>query len=98
MSSPASSCDAPKAALPRDAEREPGRLPGMAARAVATLSLLAIVGTAAPAVPAVPVVPPVAAEQARVAFRWRDPRIAESSGLAAATREPGVWFTHNDSG
>jgi hypothetical protein len=31
-------------------------------------------------------------------FRFRDPRIAESSGVAVATREPGVYFTHDDSG
>src|SRR6185369_14434409 len=40
----------------------------------------------------------VVTEPAHAAFRWRDDRIAESSGLAAATREPAVWFTHNDSG
>ncbi|MDX6210658.1 MAG: hypothetical protein QOE24_3049 [Frankiales bacterium] len=34
----------------------------------------------------------------RVLFHLADPRIAESSGIAEATREPGVWFTHNDSG
>jgi hypothetical protein len=34
----------------------------------------------------------------RVLFHLADQRIAESSGIALATREPGVWFTHNDSG
>ncbi|TDD74072.1 hypothetical protein E1293_30100 [Actinomadura darangshiensis] len=34
----------------------------------------------------------------RVAFTIRDPRITESSGLAASTRHPGVVYTHNDSG
>jgi hypothetical protein len=34
----------------------------------------------------------------RVLFHLTDQRIGESSGIAIATREPGVWFTHNDSG
>jgi hypothetical protein len=34
----------------------------------------------------------------RVLFHLTDQRIGESSGSAVATREPGVWFTHNDSG
>jgi hypothetical protein len=34
----------------------------------------------------------------RVLFHLADERIGESSGVAVATREPGVWFTHNDSG
>jgi hypothetical protein len=34
----------------------------------------------------------------RILFHLADPRIDEASGLAVATREPGVWFTHNDSG
>lgn len=33
-----------------------------------------------------------------VAFHISDPRIAESSGLAASHRHPGVYWTHNDSG
>ena len=32
------------------------------------------------------------------AFTMRDPRITESSGLAASHRHPGVYWTHNDSG
>jgi hypothetical protein len=39
-----------------------------------------------------------AGEGARVAFAIGDPRIAESSGLAASVRHPGVLWTHNDSG
>jgi hypothetical protein len=39
-----------------------------------------------------------AGEGARVAFAVGDPRIAESSGLAASVRHPGVLWTHNDSG
>ncbi|WP_174550902.1 hypothetical protein [Actinomadura latina] len=34
----------------------------------------------------------------RVAFTISDPRITESSGLAASARHPGVVYTHNDSG
>jgi hypothetical protein len=37
-------------------------------------------------------------EGAQVAFAIGDPRIAESSGLAASVRHPGVLWTHNDSG
>lgn len=33
-----------------------------------------------------------------VAFTIDDPRITESSGLAASTRHPGIVYTHNDSG
>lgn len=39
-----------------------------------------------------------AAADDRVAFTIKDPRITESSGLAASTRHPGVVYTHNDSG
>ncbi|MFI2203767.1 WD40 repeat domain-containing protein [Streptomyces sp. NPDC020192] len=31
-------------------------------------------------------------------FTLKDPRIAESSGLAASRRHPGIYWTHNDSG
>jgi hypothetical protein len=40
----------------------------------------------------------VGAPVVRVLFHLTDHRISESSGIAVATREPGVWFTHNDSG
>ncbi|PWI45896.1 hypothetical protein [Streptomyces sp. ICBB 8177] len=33
-----------------------------------------------------------------VAFTMKDPRITESSGLAASHLHPGVYWTHNDSG
>jgi len=36
--------------------------------------------------------------RAAVLFTIRDPRITESSGLAASLRHPGVLYTHNDSG
>jgi hypothetical protein len=39
-----------------------------------------------------------AGDSARVAFAIGDPRITESSGLAASVRHPGVLWTHNDSG
>ncbi|WP_243725718.1 hypothetical protein [Actinomadura rubrisoli] len=38
------------------------------------------------------------AREAKVAFKISDPRITESSGLAASTRHPGIVYTHNDSG
>ncbi|MFI0409871.1 hypothetical protein [Actinomadura sp. 3N508] len=34
----------------------------------------------------------------QIAFTIDDPRITESSGLAASTRHPGIVYTHNDSG
>lgn len=37
-------------------------------------------------------------EGTEVAFTLTDPRIAESSGLAASARHEGVYWTHNDSG
>ncbi|SNT59577.1 hypothetical protein SAMN05443665_105321 [Actinomadura meyerae] len=42
--------------------------------------------------------PGAAAKDDRVAFTIKDPRITESSGLAASARHPGVVYTHNDSG
>jgi hypothetical protein len=39
-----------------------------------------------------------AGDRAQVAFTIRDPRVAESSGLAASQSHPGVVYTHNDSG
>jgi hypothetical protein len=40
----------------------------------------------------------VAGERAEVLLRIGDPRVVESSGLAASRRHPGVLWTHNDSG
>src|SRR5215216_4067774 len=34
----------------------------------------------------------------QTAFTVQDPRISESSGLAASTGHPGIVYTHNDSG
>jgi hypothetical protein len=39
-----------------------------------------------------------AGDRAAVLLTIRDPRITESSGLAASVRHPGVLYTHNDSG
>lgn len=41
---------------------------------------------------------PAAAEGDEDGFTFQDPRIVESSGLAASRAHPGVYWTHNDSG
>ncbi|MFF2653985.1 WD40 repeat domain-containing protein [Streptomyces sp. NPDC058045] len=43
-------------------------------------------------------VAPAAADSGPDGFTITDPRIAESSGLAASRLHPGVYWTHNDSG
>lgn len=43
-------------------------------------------------------VPAAADNGPSVAFTMSDPRITESSGLAASRLHPGVYWTHNDSG
>ncbi|MGW6917496.1 hypothetical protein ACWGB8_27235 [Kitasatospora sp. NPDC054939] len=58
----------------------------------ATAALLAAVCTVLPAAP-----PARAAGPAGTLFTIADPRITESSGLAASIRHPGVHWTHNDS-
>ena len=45
-----------------------------------------------------PALPAAADSGPSVAFRISDPRITESSGLAASRLHPGVYWTHNDSG
>lgn len=65
----------------------------MLRRSFATLAgavLLAAAGSAVSAVPA-------AAEEGDGSFTLADPRITESSGLAASRRHPGIYWTHNDS-
>ena len=62
------------------------RLAAALAACAAGLVLVAPSGTAA------------AGDRAAVAFTIRDPRITESSGLAASQVHPGVLYTHNDSG
>ncbi|MFJ5841138.1 WD40 repeat domain-containing protein [Streptomyces shenzhenensis] len=42
-------------------------------------------------------VPPAAAADGDEGFTIKDPRITESSGLAASRRHPGIYWTHNDS-
>ncbi|GEC08688.1 hypothetical protein SSP24_63430 [Streptomyces spinoverrucosus] len=42
-------------------------------------------------------VPTASAADGDKAFTIRDPRITESSGLAASRQHPGVYWTHNDS-
>lgn len=65
------------------------RLVGAAGAAVAA-ALLVVSAPAAVAAPAAP-----AADPDR-SFRITDPRITESSGLAASRAHPGVYWTHND--
>jgi hypothetical protein len=43
-------------------------------------------------------VPAASAADGDGGFTIKDPRIKESSGLAASRRHPGVYWTHNDSG
>ncbi|WP_067801954.1 hypothetical protein [Actinomadura formosensis] len=64
-------------------------------RASAALAVTgASVTVFAPAAPAAP----AAAKDGRVAFTISDPRITESSGLAASSLHQGTVYTHNDSG
>ncbi|MFC9927226.1 WD40 repeat domain-containing protein [Streptomyces sp. NPDC127190] len=64
------------------------------ARALSAGALLAGV-CALPAVPASAAPADGAGDQG---FTLKDPRIAESSGLAASHLHPGIYWTHNDSG
>ncbi|AWW38978.1 WD40 repeat domain-containing protein [Streptomyces cadmiisoli] len=41
-------------------------------------------------------VPPASAADGDEGFTIKDPRITESSGLAASRRHPGIFWTHND--
>ncbi|MEU9475596.1 WD40 repeat domain-containing protein [Streptomyces sp. NPDC048191] len=41
---------------------------------------------------------PASAAEGDQGFTFKDPRIAESSGLAASRLHPGIYWTHNDSG
>ncbi|PSK99683.1 hypothetical protein CLV63_103410 [Murinocardiopsis flavida] len=78
----------------------------MSRSAAATLSLIlavlpAALGAAADQGEGVPKSPdrsPDLPKGSEEAFRPADPRIAESSGLAASRRHKGVYWTHNDSG
>ncbi len=68
----------------------------MRARLLAVLAVLAVLTV--PAVPGRAAPALTAADRATVLLTIRDPRITESSGLAASARHPGVLWTHNDSG
>jgi len=57
---------------------------------LAMLAMTAVLGAAATVL--------AAGDRAAVLLTIRDPRITESSGLAASVRHPGVLYTHNDSG
>ncbi|GAA4143587.1 hypothetical protein [Actinomadura keratinilytica] len=70
--------------------------PALPARTVVRLGAACGAVTAVGAVAAAPAA--AAAARSEVAFTIRDPRITESSGLAASKRHPGVVYTHNDSG
>lgn len=65
-----------------------GRAAARAALAAAA-TVLAVAGTAAG--------PAQAADHGGTLFTFADPRITESSGLAASAQHPGVVWTHNDS-
>lgn len=69
-----------------------GRLEGMrrpfAARAGALLAATLLVGALAV---------PASAAEGDDGFTIEDPRITESSGLAASHQHPGIYWTHNDS-
>ncbi|WP_266865278.1 WD40 repeat domain-containing protein [Streptomyces sp. NBC_01381] len=58
----------------------------MGAMAAAAAGCLVLLGAAAPA----------AADDSHDGFTMKDPRIIESSGLAASRAHPGVYWTHND--
>ncbi|QES48862.1 hypothetical protein DEJ50_14580 [Streptomyces venezuelae] len=59
--------------------------------------VLATVVLAATAATAVTTATTASAAEAPASFVIEDPRITESSGLAASRRHPGVYWTHNDS-
>ncbi|MEV5240945.1 hypothetical protein AB0K89_17845 [Streptomyces cinnamoneus] len=61
--------------------------PLLAASGIAALAVLAVLPAAVPA-----------AADGPAGFTIEDPRIKESSGLAASRAHPGVYWTHNDSG
>ncbi|MEW2545907.1 WD40 repeat domain-containing protein [Streptomyces sp. NPDC047002] len=65
-------------------------------RRAAAVVLAVLAALAAAAVPGA--APARAAGGADQSFTIKDPRITESSGLAASRLHPGVYWTHNDSG
>ena len=75
----------------RAARLSPGRLAHVLAAPLLALGGLAVLPTAAVADAG------DAGDGEPTAFTMSDPRIVESSGLAASRRHPGVYWTHNDS-
>ncbi|GAA2644167.1 MULTISPECIES: WD40 repeat domain-containing protein [Streptomyces] len=71
------------------------RLSKPSAAASAAVAVTTAVAAAALAVPPVPAL--AAGSPATSSFTISDPRIKESSGLAASRIHPGVYWTHNDS-
>ncbi|MGW0711904.1 WD40 repeat domain-containing protein [Streptomyces sp. NPDC002643] len=67
----------------------PHRRPSLSALSATAAALTTLLLTLLPATPA------LAADDD--GFTMKDPRITESSGLAASRRHPGVYWTHNDS-
>jgi hypothetical protein len=68
----------------------------LAALVVTPAALLVMAAAAAPPALAAPAAPADGA--ANRSFTIKDPRITESSGLAASRAHPGIYWTHNDSG
>ncbi|MFG2307532.1 WD40 repeat domain-containing protein [Streptomyces sp. NPDC048566] len=69
--------------------RSPSPRPGTAAGVLAGALAVAVAGVVAAA--------PALADAGDDGFTIKDPRITESSGLAASRIHPGVYWTHNDS-
>lgn len=80
---------------PRPGPR-PGRARSVLAAAVLVLAGVVLCGPVAVAAPAGPAAPAAPAADPDRSFRITDPRITESSGLAASRAHPGVYWTHND--
>ncbi|MEU4356589.1 WD40 repeat domain-containing protein [Streptomyces virginiae] len=72
-------------------------LPSAAARATAAATVLAASVLAATALAGLPGTAYAAQSPGTASFTISDPRIKESSGLAASRVHPGVYWTHNDS-
>ncbi|MEW2413383.1 WD40 repeat domain-containing protein [Streptomyces sp. NPDC046866] len=81
----------PPSSPPSPLPSAPGRCTAAGALAAPLLLLLLLPGPAAAATPAPAPAP------APTGFTISDPRIKESSGLAASRIHPGVYWTHNDS-
>lgn len=80
----------------RPADRPRARAPRPRGPALLAALLLTLAG-ALTGVLAGPATPARADDGGHEAFTIEDPRVTESSGLAASTLHPGVYWTHNDS-